>query len=176
MRTIKHEFHRHLMECQNALNKHAADIHKNFDVTLYFKSKSFKIHLGATLIFLIILNNLFTINVVRSGSSATIISEVEQRVRLLSEMRNEVLGELRRIIKSECEVSTSVDGKRSPKCVKLSLLLTQIVRKLGQESCKLSSIDVSVNGGWCANISGKNSTQHVFDADLAVEIGLFLAG
>lgn len=173
---IKLQFHRILMECQNSINKHASDIQKNFDAKLYFKSKSFKIHLTATLIFLALLN-LFTRNFVGSGGlSSGVISEIEQRVRLLTEMRNEVLDELRRITRSECEVSTSVDGKRSSKCVKLSLLLTQIVRKLGQESCNLSSIDVSVNGGWCANISGKNSTEHVFDADLAVDIGVFLAG
>ncbi|CAF0911429.1 unnamed protein product [Brachionus calyciflorus] len=59
--------------------------------------------------------------------------------------------------------------------VHLSKLLTKSAQKIGQLSCKIKE-GVSENGGWCSTISGKNSSQHVTDRELAKEISTFLSG
>ena len=59
---------------------------------------------------------------------------------------------------------------------KMSKILTESMRKIGRNSCKYSSNKVSTNGGWCAEISGENSSQHYFDPSLAQRLALFLAG
>ena len=50
------------------------------------------------------------------------------------------------------------------------------MKHIGQMSCKLSGTSVSENGGWCAEISGPNSTQHAFDEPLAKELNEFFSG
>ncbi len=58
---------------------------------------------------------------------------------------------------------------------RLSLLLNQVMNKIGKLSCKLSD-DVSERGGWCSQISGKNSTQHITDVKLAIALSKYLSG
>ena len=40
----------------------------------------------------------------------------------------------------------------------MSMLLQNAMRNIGQLSCNLSKIDVSINGGWCSKISGTISS------------------
>ena len=60
----------------------------------------------------------------------------------------------------------------------LSLLLTQAVNQVGKLSCKLNEKkdDVSLNGGWCSKISGKDSQLHMTDNNLAKKISQYLKG
>ena len=57
----------------------------------------------------------------------------------------------------------------------MSILLNDAMKKIGQMSCNLSTNQISDNGGWCSQISGPNSTEHVFDTRLAVELSRFLS-
>jgi hypothetical protein len=57
-----------------------------------------------------------------------------------------------------------------------SKLLNGAMKKIGQMSCKYSTNQVSTNGGWCSQISGANSSSHVFDSSFAKGISQFLAG
>ena len=59
---------------------------------------------------------------------------------------------------------------------RMSVLLNQASQKVGQLSCQQSNDDVSVNGGWCSKISGKNSTQHMTDEPLALALSKFMRG
>ena len=60
----------------------------------------------------------------------------------------------------------------------LSLLLTQAVNRIGKLSCQLNEKkdDVSLNGGWCSKISGKDSQLHMTDNNLAKKISQYLKG
>ena len=60
----------------------------------------------------------------------------------------------------------------------LSKLLTQAVNQVGKLSCQLNnkSDGVSLNGGWCSNISGKSSHLHLTDTSLAIKISKYLKG
>ena len=60
----------------------------------------------------------------------------------------------------------------------MSLLLQNKLRDLGQMSCSLldNKSEVSVNGGWCSIISGKNSSRHITDERLLRYLSKFLAG
>lgn len=58
----------------------------------------------------------------------------------------------------------------------MSRLLTDSMRKIGQASCNLSTDQVSVNGGWCSQISGSNSSKHYFDLGLAKALSKILTG
>ncbi len=72
--------------------------------------------------------------------------------------------------------TTKCNQTRSDAIIKeLSQLLTIWVKKSGQMSCQLSKNEVSLNGGWCSTISGKNSTKHGADRPLAKYISHWLA-
>lgn len=55
----------------------------------------------------------------------------------------------------------------------LSKRLTQMAKNLGQLSCNITE-KVSINGGWCSPLSGKNSSEHVTDVEIAKELSFFL--
>ena len=60
---------------------------------------------------------------------------------------------------------------------KMSRLLTNSMRILGQLSCKVSVNQVSNRGGWCANMTGPNSTvMYYFDGGFARVLGQVLYG
>lgn len=56
---------------------------------------------------------------------------------------------------------------------KLSKNLTELAKKYGQLSCDKNR-QVSLNGGWCSRLSGKNSTEHITDIELAKELSFYL--
>ena len=56
----------------------------------------------------------------------------------------------------------------------LSLKLKEAQRKIGRLSCDLTKTDVSEHGGWCRNISGKESSLHMTDHILAQAISNLL--
>lgn len=58
----------------------------------------------------------------------------------------------------------------------LSKLLNEAMGKVGKLTCELNKNDVSVRGGWCSKISGKNSPQHMTDEPLAKALSKFLTG
>lgn len=51
--------------------------------------------------------------------------------------------------------------------IDLSIKLKNKSQKLGQLECEISKDQVSKSGGWCAKISGPDSTQHLTDINLA---------
>ncbi len=57
----------------------------------------------------------------------------------------------------------------------LSVILQNKMRELGQQSCR-NTTDVSVNGGWCLAISGKNSFRHYTDEKLVPYLSKILEG
>lgn len=77
---------------------------------------------------------------------------------------------------SNIEMPILLENKSHDDLIELSKLLTKTVQILGKISCNITSNQVSVNGGWCATISSKNSTLHLFDDALAQELSIFLAG
>ncbi|RNA36869.1 SAM dependent methyltransferase [Brachionus plicatilis] len=56
---------------------------------------------------------------------------------------------------------------------KLSKKLTHMAKKYGQLSCSLDK-KVSLNGGWCSELSGKNSSEHITDVEIAKELSFYL--
>jgi hypothetical protein len=62
--------------------------------------------------------------------------------------------------------------------IQMSKLLNNAMQKIGRMSCKDSAnkADVSQNGGWCSQISHRNSSQHRTDIRLAHELSRFLIG
>ena len=58
----------------------------------------------------------------------------------------------------------------------LSLKLNAAMKRIGQMSCEKSANQVSVNGGWCSKISGKNSSEHMMDTGFAKTLSMFLKG
>jgi hypothetical protein len=66
-----------------------------------------------------------------------------------------------------------------PELVRMSELLRDAMQKIGRLTCEQqpeNSDQVSVNGGWCQNFSGRNSSTHKTDLDLAKELSHFLHG
>ncbi len=59
---------------------------------------------------------------------------------------------------------------------RLSIILQNKMRELGQKSCQNATHDVSVNGGWCLAISGANSAQHYTDEKLVPYLSKLLEG
>lgn len=55
----------------------------------------------------------------------------------------------------------------------LSKSLTELAKKYGQLSCSING-EVSLNGGWCSHLSGKNSSEHITDLELAKELSIYL--
>ena len=58
----------------------------------------------------------------------------------------------------------------------LSKMLKDKMQQLGQLSCEIAKDDTSVNGGWCAKISGEGGGQHVTDSKLVPYLSTFLKG
>ena len=62
------------------------------------------------------------------------------------------------------------------KLKELSLILKDKLQQLGQLSCKIVKDETSVNGGWCAKISGVGGGQHMTDLKLVSFLSSFLKG
>ena len=58
----------------------------------------------------------------------------------------------------------------------VSKLLNEAMGKVGKLTCELNKNEVSARGGWCSNISGKNSPNHMTDEPLAKALSKFLTG
>lgn len=58
----------------------------------------------------------------------------------------------------------------------LSKTLQNKLQQLGQLSCEFAKHDTSVNGGWCAKISGSDSVEHETDKTLVPYLSKFLMG
>lgn len=77
---------------------------------------------------------------------------------------------------SKLKYANSSCNNEKTKLFVTSKLLNDAMKKVGQMSCKSSTNQVSTNGGWCSQISGSNSTSHVFDSSFAKGISQLLAG
>lgn len=77
---------------------------------------------------------------------------------------------------SKIKITNSGCNNEKTKLFETSKLLNDAMKKVGQMSCKNSSNQVSTNGGWCSQISGLNSTFHIFDSSFAEGIGQLLVG
>lgn len=73
------------------------------------------------------------------------------------------------------QIYKSVESEER-KLLGISFLLQKKMQELGQMSCFLSAKQVSLNGGWCSEISGRNSTQHQTDQALLKYLSKFLKG
>ena len=62
------------------------------------------------------------------------------------------------------------------KLIELSEILKDKLQQLGQLSCANAKDDTSVNGGWCAKISGAGGGQHLTDSNLIQFLTKFLKG
>lgn len=60
--------------------------------------------------------------------------------------------------------------------IQLSRILNDAMKQIGRLTCQLSKNGVSMNGGWCSKLSGRDSNQHVADVKLARELSRFLSG
>lgn len=62
--------------------------------------------------------------------------------------------------------------------IQMSKLLNNAMQKIGRMSCIQSAnqTKVSLNGGWCSQISHRNSSKHRTDIRLAHELSRFLIG
>ena len=58
--------------------------------------------------------------------------------------------------------------------IETSKKLHKTLQIKGQLECEKSLNDVSNSGGWCSKISGLNSSQHMIDYGLAIELSSFL--
>ena len=58
--------------------------------------------------------------------------------------------------------------------IETSKKLHKTLQIKGQLECEKSLNDVSNSGGWCSKISGLNSSQHMIDNGLAIELSSFL--
>lgn len=87
-----------------------------------------------------------------------------QAFELISKIRNNMGGG------SGCDCSDSLKLKE------LSETLKNKLQQLGQLSCEIAKDDTSVNGGWCAKISGAGGGQHVTDTKLVPYLSKFLKG
>jgi len=77
--------------------------------------------------------------------------------------------------KSEIIFSNEIlNGKENKNLVDLSIKLHKVLQVKGQLECEKSSNEVSKSGGWCSKISGRNSSQHLFDTQLAKALSSFL--
>ena len=60
--------------------------------------------------------------------------------------------------------------------LELSTMLNHVMRKVGQLTCERTGQSQSAAGGWCSPFSGRDSSEHVFDLDLAKALSLMLQG
>lgn len=75
------------------------------------------------------------------------------------------------------QIEKSKESKVKLELAKMSRLLTNSMKIMGQLSCKISVNQVSNRGGWCANMTGLNSTvMYYFDGGFAQVLGQVLYG
>jgi hypothetical protein len=65
-------------------------------------------------------------------------------------------------------------NRSDPSLTQMSLLLQEAMLRVGRMSCVNATNDVSRNGGWCSNLSGRDSAIHLTDHNLAAAISSFL--
>ena len=58
----------------------------------------------------------------------------------------------------------------------LSIKLNQAIKKIAMNDCQNSPKNASFRGGWCAEDSGKNSTQHIHDKLLSNALSQYFKG
>ena len=77
---------------------------------------------------------------------------------------------------NENELNNKISQEKANKLlIDYSILLKNASQTIGQLECEKSKNEVSKSGGWCSNISGLNSSQHLCDKELAKELSNFLA-
>ena len=96
--------------------------------------------------------------------------EYTELLKLLHELKPVYKDVICKNTFSPCEVPDEIK--------KMSILLKTSQQRIGRLSCEMTFKDiekgVSLYGGWCRNISGKDSSLHMTDENLAKELSNFL--
>ena len=79
-------------------------------------------------------------------------------------------------VKSDVSSQNLLNSQDFNRLKEMSEILKNRLQQLGQLSCEIAKDDTSINGGWCAKISGVGGGQHLTDDGLVSFLTKFLKG
>jgi mevalonate kinase len=124
--------------------------------------------------------SLYYTNLDQSRNSDSILYkkyELENKFKELEKKVKQMGEKVSNNITQTFENKEKLNNESSDEKLKeLSLILKDKLQQLGRLSCEIAKDSTSVNGGWCAKISGVGGGQHMTDEKLVLFLSKFLKG